>query len=166
MEVALSQLIKLVPDLAPTLREEIRSGRLSAERKTGMAGRPYMIQTEEMASSEIERIRDLAEKVEQMGEVPVRRRQRRTMVEEAARELPGLIPGSEMWFPLIKMMESQRVMLEDLVESLTQEMGRRNSRMDNHEREVQELSYKLGQAHQEIVRLESELAGKSLARAE
>lgn len=166
MEVALSQLIKLAPELAQTLRDEIRSGRLAAERKTGMAGRPYMVRTEDLAASDMERIRDLSAKVEQMGEVPMRRRLRRGALEIGDREMPSWTPGSEVWYPLIKMMESQRVMLEELVQTLTQEMGRRNSRMENHEREVQELSYKLGQAHQEIMRLEGETSSQSLARAE
>jgi predicted nuclease with TOPRIM domain len=64
-------------------------------------------------------------------------------------------------------MESQHQMVREMVELLSEELARRNDRMDRQADEIQQLSFKLGQAHQEVGRLERQLASNSsLARAE
>lgn len=166
MEIAVSQLIKWVPDLANTLREEIRSGRLEVKRRTGMAGRPYVVELDTLAASPNELLQRLAERAQTWVNSPVPRRGKRSMGDlHLGRDIPEN-PSIEVWSPLIKLMESQYGMLRNLVEAMSQEMGLRNEQLSQRSREVQELSYKLGQAHQEISRLERELANHNFARAE
>lgn len=163
MEVTLSQVMELVPEMAQILREDIRAGRLPAERRTGMAGRPYVISSETLAQSDREIYRQLAKRLEQSFGPRARMRGR----EDRLAEPNGRSDGIEAWYPLIKVMESQHEMMRETVGLLSQEMGRRNERIARQTEEIQQLSYKLGQAYQEISRLERELAGNpNLARAE
>ncbi len=168
MEVTLSQVMELVPELAQTLRDDIRNGRLVAERRTGMAGRPYVISSEVLAQSEREVYRQLAKRLEQFSGAKTRMRPRsegdraeRWFADEGRSEAP------DGWYPLIKVMESQQQMVREMVEMLSQELARRNERMDRQTDEIQQLSFKLGQAHQEVGRLERQIAASGgLARAE
>lgn len=159
MEVTLTQLIQMMPELATTLKDDVRSGRLPADRKRGVAGRPYIVKTEDLEKSARTEYRELAETALRTPMAP-RVRQKRMM--------PALMPhfqrneGSE----LFDIMESQHLMLKDLVGVLTQEMRGRYERMDRQQLQMQELSYKLGQSHQEIARLERMLAERSFSRAD
>lgn len=156
MEVALSQLIQLSPELASTLREEVRSGRLPARRQMGVAGRPYVVELTHLLESDRDDFRELAE-IAESSPLPTVRRTRRPRNEATPESV--LAP---VW-PLVKMMEAQHAMLQDLVGVLTHEMRGRRDHLDRHESEIQELSYKLGQAHQEIGRLERTVADRSLS---
>ncbi len=168
MEVTLSQVMELVPEMAQTLREDIRTGKLVAERKTGMAGRPYVISSDVLAQSDREIYRQLAKRIEQSLGVKARLRHRGDIV-RSERWIGEDNPSENVdhWYPLVKVMESQHQMVREMVELLSQELARRNDRMDRQADEIQQLSFKLGQAHQEVGRLERQLASNSsLARAE
>ncbi len=165
MEVTLSQVMDLVPEMAQMLREDIRSGRLPAERKKGMAGRPYVIAAEVLAQSDRELYRQLAKRLEQSLSPGVRSRRRTESERWTGIDLRS--ESSEAWYPLIRVLESQHQMMREMVELLSQEMAKRNDRLDHQSDEIQQLSFKLGQAHQEVGRLERQIAGNaSLARAE
>lgn len=168
MEVTLSQVMELVPEMAQILREDIRSGRLPAERRTGMAGRPYVISSDVLAQSDREVYRQLAKRLEQSLSPRTRLRRRGDL--DRSEHWMGDEPRQEIgdsWYPLVKVMESQHQMMREMVELLSQELARRNERMDRQADEIQQLSFKLGQAHQEVARLERQLAGTGgLARAE
>ncbi len=144
----------MAPEMASALREEVRAGRLPARRQMGVAGRPYVVEVTHLATSERSEFRDLAERAE-AAPLPPTRRSRRNRGDSSP-EL-ALAP---VW-PLVKMMESQHAMLQDLVGVLTGEMRGRRERMERHENEIQELSYKLGQAHREIGNLERIVADRS-----
>lgn len=164
MEVTLSQVMELVPEMAQILREDIRAGRLPAERRTGMAGRPYVISSETLAQSDREIYRQLAKRLEQSFGPKARMRGRDA---DRFSDASARADGIEAWYPLIKVMESQHEMMRETVGLLSQEMSRRNERIARQTEEIQQLSYKLGQAYQEINRLERELGGNpNLARAE
>lgn len=169
MEVTLSQVMEAVPEMAQIIRDDIRSGRLEAERRTGMAGRPYVIRSEVLAQSDREIYRQLAKRLEQsLG--PKNRSRRRPDHERGEHWSMGTDGGSEApepWYPLVKVMESQHQMMREMVELLTQESTHRNERIDRQVDEIQQLSFKLGQAHQEVARLERQVAATGgLARAE
>lgn len=158
MEVTLTQLIHLAPELGSLLRDDVRSGRLAATRKRGVAGRPYVLRTEELESFGRPEYRELAEMVGRTPQV-VTPRSRRSSV---APPLMAARPDAE----LFDIVESQHMMLKDLVQVLTQEMRARYDRLDRQQMQMQELSYKLGQSHQEIARLERMLAERSFARVD
>ncbi len=168
VEVTLSELMELVPEMAQVVRDDIRTGRLPAERKTGMAGRPYVISSETLAQSDREGYRQLAKRLEQVLANKGRSRAR-VDLNRSERWINGdsRPDVNESWFPLVKMMESQHQMMREMVELLSQELARRNERMDRQADEIQQLSFKLGQAHQEVGRLERQITNPStLARAE
>lgn len=158
MEVMLTQLIQMAPEMGATLRDDVRSGRLAASRKRGVAGRPYVVKTEDLEASGRPEYRELAEMA---GRTPMMApaRSRRTV---AGQSLMG--PSRHESTELFDIMESQHMMLKDLVQVMTQEMRARYDRVDRQQMQMQELSYKLGQAHQEIARLERMLAERSYGR--
>jgi len=158
MEVSLTQLIQMAPDMASSLREDVRSGRLPAKRKRGVAGRPYVLRTEDLESSGSLDYRELAE-MAMRTPVAVPGRPKRMM---GGLQASTARADAE----LFDIVESQHMMLKDLVQVLTQEMRGRYERMDRQQLQMQELSYKLGQAHQEIARLERMLADRSFGRVD
>ncbi len=149
MEVTLSQLIESAPELAVALRTDIRKGRLAARRQEGVAGRPYVVDTQTLMQSDREAFRQLAQDVETGREVL-----RPRHVNTARMTQPPILPNDTNWQPFTKIMESQQAMMSQLLEVLTDEMRHRQDRVDRQGREMQELSYKLGQSHQQIERLE------------
>ncbi|MBX5467780.1 MAG: hypothetical protein K6U14_09870 [Firmicutes bacterium] len=161
MEVTLRQLIEISPELAPVLREEIHAGRLPAERRPGLAGRPYIIPIEALKKSSLQSLQALGEKAEHLLSLPVANRGKSPW------RMPGPEEGGVDWWGVaLRMLESQHLMLREVVDLLSREMARRTQGIEKREEEIRELSYKLGQAHQEILRLERQLAAQNLARAE
>jgi len=156
MEVMLTQLMELAPELASTLRDDVRQGRLPAERKKGVAGRPYVVKTEDLVGLNRSEYRELASLAENLP-APTRVRRHRSSLSAPL----ALTPRPEM-MEWASMLESQHLMLKDLVSVLTQEMRGRYDRIERQELKMQELSYKLGQAHQEIARLERMIAERNL----
>ncbi len=154
MEVTLTQLIQMAPDMAASLRDDVRSGRIPATRKRGVAGRPYVLKTEDLEASGRTEYRELAEVA---SRTPMGAPTRIKRMMPSSTIMPMRHEGSE----LFDIMESQHMMLKDLVQVLTQEMRGRYDRLDRQQMQMQELSYKLGQAHQEIARLERMLAERS-----
>ncbi len=150
MEVTLSQLIESAPELAVVLRTDIRKGRLPAKRQEGVAGRPYVVDTQDLSQSEREAFRLLAQDFESGREAVRPRRSQPTRLTPPS---PGAADVNN-WQPFMKIMESQQAMMKQLLEVLTDEMRHRQERVDRQAREMQELSYKLGQSHQQIDRLE------------
>lgn len=161
VEVTLRQLIEISPELAPVLKEEIHAGRLPAERKPGMAGRPYTISVEALRRSGVQSLQALAEKAEHLLSLPVKGRGKLGF-----RPGAGEDGGYDWWGVAMRMLESQHLMLREVVDLLSREMARRTQGIEKRDEEIRELSYKLGQAHQEILRLERQLAAQNLARAE
>lgn len=158
MEVTLTQLIQMAPELGSTLKDDVRSGRLKATRKRGVAGRPYVLTTEDLDASGRAEYRELAEmavRAPAMATPRIKRMVSQPMVNMGHQ-------GSE----LFDIMESQHMMLKDLVQVLTEEMRNRYDRLDRQQMQMQELSYKLGQAHQQIARLERVLAERSYSRVD
>lgn len=158
MEVTLTQLIQLAPEMASSLRDDVRSGRLPASRKRGVAGRPYVLRTEDLESSGRPEYRELADMA---ARTPIAAPHRTKRMMTAA-PVMAMRPDTE----LFDIVESQHMMLKDLVQVLTQEMRGRYDRLDRQQMQMQELSYKLGQAHQEIARLERMLAERSFSRVD
>ncbi len=151
MEITLNQLIDQAPELAMMLRSDIRQGKLSASRKTGVAGRPYVLDSEVLLKSERDAYRMLAQ---QLLNNPDRIQSRRSTSprEQSFRPIPT--SGEEVWQPLLKMLESQHGMLQQMINVFLHEMQQSHERYDRQSREMQEISYKLGQAHQQSERLE------------
>ncbi len=151
MEITLNQLIDQAPELAMTLRNDIRQGQLSATRKTGVAGRPYVLDSEVLLKSDREAYRMLAQ---QLVNNPERLQLRRSVASRAETFRPTPTMGEEAWQPLLKMLESQHGMLQQMINVFLHEMQQSHDRYDRQSREMQEISYKLGQAHQKGERLE------------
>ncbi len=162
MEITLNQLIDAAPELAMMLRSDIRHGKLAAMRKTGVAGRPYVIDSEVLAQSEHESYRALAQKIlKNPDRLPVRRAS-----QSRSESYVGVRGnGDEVWQPLMKMLESQHGMLQQMINVFLHEMQQSHERYDRQGREMQELSYKLGQAHQKAERLERML-GERVGRSQ
>ncbi|MCY0878630.1 MAG: hypothetical protein OWU84_06805 [Firmicutes bacterium] len=158
MEVTLAQLVQMAPELGALLRDDVRQGRLPATRKRGVAGRPYVLRTEDLEASGRPEYRELADSLERSPEMAVTRAKRSL----APTPLIMRAEGSE----LFDIVESQHMMLKDLVQVLTEEMRGRYDRIDRQQMQMQELSYKLGQAHQEIARLERLLAERNFSRVD
>lgn len=152
--------MEIAPELAGRLRDDVRSGRVTAERKRGAAGRPYIVRTETLATSDVSEYRELAEVAEKMP-APVTVRRRNRMAE--ARSQAGMMEASSLpWAPLFQILEAQHLMLKDVVGVVSQEMKSRYDRQDRQQLQIQELSFKLGQAHQEVARLERMMAERGL----
>lgn len=156
MEVTLAQLIHMAPELGSALKDDVRAGRLAAARKRGVAGRPYVIRTEDLESSNRPEYHELAE-MAMRTPVAAPARAKRIM---ATQPLASMRADTE----LFDIVESQHMMLKDLVQVLSQEMRGRFDRLDRQQMQMQELSYKLGQAHQEIARLERMIAQQNFGR--
>ncbi len=160
MEITLNQLIDAAPELAMMLRRDIRQGKLAATRKTGVAGRPYVVESDVLAESDQEPYRLLAQKVLKSPE----RLQTRHNVLSRSESFGGLRTTSEeVWQPLMKMLESQHAMLQQMINVFMHEMQQSQERFERQGRDMQELSYKLGQAHQQVERLER-MVGERLVR--
>ena len=162
MELTLNQLIDQAPELAMMLRNDIRQGKLPATRKTGVAGRPYVLDSEALVKSDRDAYRMLAQQVLNNPErlQPRRNSNSRT---ETFRAAPTM--GEEVWQPLLKMLESQHGMLQQMINVFLHEMQQSHDRYDRQSREMQEISYKLGQAHQKGERLER-LVAERMGRQE
>lgn len=160
MNVTLTQIARVAPDVAVRLREAIRENRLQAERMTGVAGRPYALTTEALAAWD-PGLRSLCLALEGGAgrDVAVRGRRGTPKVSESAVDADHL--GR-----LVSIMESQSTMLRTLVEAMARDADQREDRLGRMQEELQQLSYKLGQAHQEIGRLERHLAERRIGRAE
>ncbi len=150
MEVTLAQLIESAPELAVSLRNDIRKGKLDARRQEGVAGRPYLIDSAALMQSDRDVFRQLGQDLEAGREI-VRTRPNNKMGSLAGGRSAV---GEEAWQPFMTIMESQQAMMNQLLDVLTDEMRHRQDRVDHQSREMQELSYKLGQSHQQIERLE------------
>ena len=164
MNVTLTQIAQVAPEVAGRLREAIREGRLQAERQQGAAGRPYVIRTEDLIKVD-RSLESLTRQLESGTVVPTpgRSRFRRGARTEEAAAMDADTVGR-----LVALMEAQSGMLRTLMEAVTRESERREGRIERMQDDLQQLSYKLGQAHQEVGRLErmvAERAGR-LPRAE
>lgn len=182
MDVTLGDIERVSAEAAVRVREAIRQGALPADRKAGVAGRPYLVRTEDVVAwdgglepimrrvAEDEAGRDAASG----GEGPGRRmsgRARRLGAREGRPVRGWMEPdgpeGRETVGRLLALMESQAAMMRTLVDGMNRANGHREDRLDKMQDELQQMSYKLGQAHQEIGRLERHLADRQglLARA-
>ncbi|PSR37511.1 MAG: hypothetical protein C7B44_03385 [Sulfobacillus thermosulfidooxidans] len=161
MEVTLSQLIEAAPELAVALRTDIRRGKLPAKRQEGVAGRPYLVDTHSLLQSDREGFRQLAQDLEAGREIIRTKSDKGSAGVSHSRRI-----GEEIWPPFMKIMESQQSMMNQLLDVFTEEMRRRQDRVDRQAREMQELSYKLGQSHQQIERLERILKERTETRLE
>ncbi|CAB1129267.1 conserved protein of unknown function [Candidatus Hydrogenisulfobacillus filiaventi] len=154
MEYTLSEIAAVDPALAQSLRNDIRAGRIPAERRMGVAGRPYVVPRDVLENAEEEAYRQLAARLASLGAT-------------GARPGRGGLPGDRRladgdWLPWVDMVREQHLMLRTVVEALTQELSRQNQRWEEETRDLRELAYKLGQAHQEIARLERQVAAYAL----
>lgn len=162
MEVTLSQLIESAPELAVALRTDIRRGKLPAKRQEGVAGRPYLVDTSALMQSDRDGFRQLAQDLEAGREVM----RPKPGAKASVAQMSVRAAAEEAWPPFMKIMESQQSMMNQLLDVFTEEMRRRQERVDRQSREMQELSYKLGQSHQEIERLEHILKDHTEPRLE
>jgi len=159
MNVTLTQIARLSPEVAARLREAIRENHIKAERRTGVAGRPYTVTTEALVAWDPS-LGPIVQQLENgvaFERLPKPRRTMRTIAEAA---------DDDQMARLVTIMESQSSMLRTLVESMARESDQREHRLTRMQEELQQLHYKLGQAHQEIGRLERQLAERRLVRAE
>lgn len=161
MNVTLTQIAAVAPDVAGRLREAIREGRLQAQRRPGVAGRPYVIQTEDLVKVD-RSLESLAKRLEsQDGAFTVAAtgsRGRRAMLHAEA----GMGMDVGGLGRVITLMEAQAGMMRTLMDAVARENQRREDRLDRLHEELQQLSYKLGQAHQEIARLERHVAERQV----
>ncbi len=170
MDVTLGEIERISPEAATRVRDAIRQGQLAADRKTGVAGRPYLVRTEDVLKWDgaLEPIMrrvgaDGADGVlgPDGGDARVRRRSGRRMPREglgARAWSEG--DGRETMGRLLALMEAQAAMMRTLVDGMNRANGHREDRLDKMQDELQQMSYKLGQAHQEIGRLERHLADR------
>lgn len=167
MNVTLTQVAQVAPDAAVRIREAIRDRRIQAERQTGVAGRPYMIRTEDLIKidhSWASLVRQLESAEPTAMTDGGRPRERRVMTRMA--ESPG--EDSALVGRMLLMMEGQAAMMRSLVDAVMRDAHRREDRVERMQQELEQLSYKLGQAHQEIGRLERHVAERQIrmSRAE
>jgi hypothetical protein len=163
MNVTLTQIAQVAPEVAGRLREAIREGRVPAERQAGAAGRPYVVLGDDLVKWD-RSLEPLVRQLESGAPLPApgRLRPRR-----GARGDEGAGLDPDLMARLVALMEGQAEMLRALMEALTRESERREGRIERLQEELQQLSYKLGQAHHEVGRLERVLAERPrLPRAE
>jgi|BEDMetMinimDraft_2_1075160.scaffolds.fasta_scaffold04899_1 hypothetical protein len=166
MNVTLNQIARIAPEVAGRVREAIREGRIKAVRQQGVAGRPYVVETEALVR--LDRSWEAVARRLEAGDVPpgpVASRPRRMRwagdgAEHTAFGDPGHLDR------LITLMEAQAAMLRTLMDQVARDRERKEDRLDRMQEELTQLSYKLGQAHQEIARLERHVAERRLPRAE
>jgi hypothetical protein len=163
MNVTLTQIAQVAPDVANRIRDAIRTGRLPAERQPGAAGRPYVIRTEDLIKVD----RSLEPVVRQLESGEMVMTGARSRMRRVAR-MPTPMGDETVLSRLVALMEAQSGMLRTLMEAIGRESERREGRLERMQEELQQLSYKLGQAHQEIGRLERLVAERQvrLPRAE
>ena len=166
MDVTLGEIERISPEAAARVRDAIRQGQLRADRKTGVAGRPYLVRTEDVLQWDgaLEPIvRRLASDgaADDGGDARARQMSGRRLSRGGlgARPWPEG-DGRETWGRLLALMEAQAVMMRTLVDGMSRANGHREDRLDKMQDELQQMSYKLGQAHQEIGRLERHLADR------
>jgi hypothetical protein len=159
MNVTLTQIAQVAPDVANRLREAIREGRLHAERQQGAAGRPYVIRTEDLAKVD----RGLEPLVRQLesGEGLMAPSHGGRMRRASRGMEAGLADGGTLT-RLVSLMEAQSAMMRTMMDTLARETERREDRLERMQEDLQQLSYKLGQAHQEIARLERSAAERQM----
>lgn len=160
MNVTLTQIARVSPEVAARLRDAIRESQIKAERRTGVAGRPYTLTTEALLEWDPS-LKPIVQQLENGGGLDRLSRPRRL-----SRTLGGSGADDDQMGRLVTIMESQSSMLRTLVESMARDSDQREHRLNRVQEELQQLHYKLGQAHQEIGRLERQLAERRLARAE
>ncbi|MCL8207895.1 MAG: hypothetical protein K6V97_07490 [Actinomycetia bacterium] len=166
MNVTLNQIARIAPEVAGRVREAIRDGRIKAERQQGVAGRPYVIETEALVK--LDRTWEPVVRRLEAGDVPAG-----PMPSRSRRGRAGADGSDGSWSGdaghldrLITLMEAQAAMLRTLMDQVTRDRERKEDRLDRMQEELTQLSYKLGQAHQEIARLERHVAERRLPRAE
>lgn len=167
MDVTLGEIERISPEAALRVRDAIRQGQLPADRKTGVAGRPYLVRTEDVLKWD-GALEPIMRRVAADGAVPadggdrrVRRMSgRRTPREALEARAWSEGDGREVMGRLLALMEAQAVMMRTLVDGMNRANGHREDRLDKMQDELQQMSYKLGQAHQEIGRLERHLADR------
>ncbi len=173
MDVTLGEIERISPEVAVRIREAIRQGVLPADRKTGVAGRPYLVKTDDVLAWDggLEPIMRRVEADEAGRSAPaggdmagprMNGRARRLGARDV-RALRGWLEpdgpeGRETVGRLLALMESQAAMMRTLVDGMNRANGHREDRLDKMQDDLQQMSYKLGQAHQEIGRLERHLA--------
>jgi predicted RNase H-like nuclease (RuvC/YqgF family) len=159
MNVTLTQIARVSPEVAARLRDAIRENHIRAERRTGVAGRPYTLTTEALMEWD-PALRPIVQQLENGNGL-----ERMPKARRMSRPLSEVVDDDQMG-RLVTIMESQSAMLRTLVESMARESDQREHRLTRMQEELQQLHYKLGQAHQEIGRLERQLAERRLPRAE
>jgi hypothetical protein len=166
MNVTLNQIARIAPEVAGRVREAIRDGRIKAERQQGVAGRPYVIETEALVK--LDRTWEPVVRRLEAGDGPAG-----PMPSRSRRGRAGADGSDGSWSSdaghldrLITLMEAQAAMLRTLMDQVTRDRERKEDRLDRMQEELTQLSYKLGQAHQEIARLERHVAERRLPRAE
>lgn len=167
MNVTLNQIARIAPEVAGRVREAIREGRIKAERQQGVAGRPYVIETDALVR--LDRAWEPVVRRLEAGDVPsgpVSSRSRRARSAGADGTDGSPFGDAGHLDRLITLMEAQAAMLRTLMDQVTRDRERKEDRLDRMQEELTQLSYKLGQAHQEIARLERHVAERRLPRAE
>lgn len=167
MDVTLGEIERVSPEAAARVRDAIRQGLVSADRKTGVAGRPYLVRTEDVLKWD-GALEPIMRRVAAEGTVPTDGgdgRGRRMAGRRVSRDGLGARLGSdgegrETMGRLLALMEAQAAMMRTLVDGMNRANGQREDRIDKMQDELQQMSYKLGQAHQEIGRLERRLADR------
>jgi uncharacterized coiled-coil protein SlyX len=186
MDVTLGDIERVSPEAANRVRDAIRHGLLPADRQPGVAGRPYLVSTDDLTNwdaglgqvvahlmNEDERPAEpMVPSVDRTGAPSDRRR--------APRRWQGATPpvaagrrgyaddvAADYVGRMVSLMEAQAAMMRTLVDGLNRANSEREDRLDKMQEELQQMSYKLGQAHQEIGRLERHLAERQglLSRA-
>jgi len=186
MDVTLGDIERVSPEAANRVRDAIRRGLLPADRQSGVAGRPYLVRTDDLTNwdagleevvarlmSEEERPpAPMARPVDGTGAAAARRPAARRWQGSA----PALVGGARGYADdaaadyvgrMVSLMEAQAAMMRTLVDGLNRANSQREDRLDKMQEELQQMSYKLGQAHHEIGRLERHLAERQglLSRA-
>ena len=167
MDVTLGEIERISPEAALRVRDAIRQGQLPADRKTGVAGRPYLVRSEDVLQWD-GALEPIMRRVVAEGgapvdgaAAPVRRMSGRRMPREGLQSRSWSEgDGRETMGRLLALMEAQAVMMRTLVDGMSRANGHREDRLDKMQDELQQMSYKLGQAHQEIGRLERHLADR------
>jgi hypothetical protein len=172
MDVTLSDIERTSPEVAARVRDAIRQGQLKAARKPGVAGRPYLVRTDDVVAWDAGLEPVMRRVMTDVEEAPADDRPRSMPVRparlRAGRRMdagphpsPLMGSGADRMMSLDRMlavMEAQAGMMRTLVDGMQRASALREERLDKMQDELQQMSYKLGQAHQEIGRLERHLA--------
>jgi hypothetical protein len=154
MELTLQDIARIAPGLVSRVRQDIRHGRLAAERRRGMAGRPYVITEQTLMQAGYEGYRELVERARQVGLASEAWQDARGKRGEGRFGVLGGWPGEDGWRALWAMLEEERGLVRAVVDALTRELERQHERGERDRQQIQELTYQLGQARQELARWE------------